>query len=198
MLKQAERTELNNLLEKEPVRFTKKQRDFFNFIALGYPHTTAAKKAGYSPKSFRNSALQNVKNYTHAFREAFSILGLGLPEISEKIKEGCEATRTISASVIVKSDDPVVRDHKATGLSVDFIDVPDFLARHKYLDSTIKLQGLYAPDKHELSGEDGAPIPISGNVIYVSNIPHNGKAAAPTAKTKEEKKCPPRSKKKKK
>ena len=198
MPKQAERTELNNLLEKEPVRFTKKQRDFFNFISLGYPPSQAAKKAGYSPKSYRSSAMQNTQNYTYAFRQAFSILGLGLPEISEKMKEGCEATRTISASVIVKSDDPTVRDQKANGLTVDFIDVPDFLTRHKYLDSTVKLQGLYAPDKHELSGEGGGPIPISGKVLYVSNILHNGKPTAPTAKTKEEKKCLPQSKKKKK
>jgi hypothetical protein len=55
--------------------------------------------------------------------------------------EGLDATRTISANVTIKSDDPTVRNKSANGRDVDFIDVPDFAVRHKYLETAYKLKG---------------------------------------------------------
>jgi len=51
--------------------------------------------------------------------------------LQKKILEGLDATRTVSAVNTKKN---------ATAESTDFIDVPDFMARHKYLEMTLKLK----------------------------------------------------------
>lgn len=55
--------------------------------------------------------------------------------------EGLNAVRTISANVIVKSDDPKVRTKQASARDVDFIDVPDYAVRHKYLETAYRVKG---------------------------------------------------------
>lgn len=34
----------------------------------------------------------------------------------------------------------------------------DWPTRHRYLDTAMKLLGLYAPEKHEVTGKDGGPL----------------------------------------
>lgn len=189
MPKQAERTELKDTPEKNLVCFAPKQRDFYRYATMGFSPAQAAKKAHYkSPYTMAAYLVENCR-WAPLFRQAFADAGFSTPEIVEKAIDLVNATRTISASVVVKSDDPAVRDQKANGLTVDFIDVPDSLTQLRALEFIAKVQDLMTPDKHEVTGANGGPIPISGKVIYVSNIPHNGK---------EEKKCQPQSKKKKK
>jgi hypothetical protein len=51
--------------------------------------------------------------------------------LQQKIMEGLDATRTVSAIKTSKN---------ATADSTDFVDVPDFLTRHKYLETALKLK----------------------------------------------------------
>ena len=51
--------------------------------------------------------------------------------LQKKIIEGLDATKTVSA---------LKTSREATADSTDFIDVPDFLARHKYLETALKLK----------------------------------------------------------
>lgn len=55
--------------------------------------------------------------------------------------EGLDATRTISASVVVKSNDPTVKNKQANARDVDFIDVPDYAVRHRYMETGYRLKG---------------------------------------------------------
>ncbi len=65
------------------------------------------------------------------FAEFLEEGGITDKKLKDKLEEGLEATRTVSA---VKT----FRD--ATASSTDFIDVPDFLTRHKYLETALKLK----------------------------------------------------------
>lgn len=130
--------------------FTKKQRKFFEYVSMGFNHSEAAKKAGY--KQPRSSAAQNINSYTLAFRHAFNTAGFNILDVVENVIEGTKAMRTISA---------VNTGKEASGATCDFIDVPDWNARHKFIDTAIKLQGFYPAEKHELSGKDGEPIPVT-------------------------------------
>lgn len=50
--------------------------------------------------------------------------------LQKKIVEGLNSTRVISA----------VKGTSANGGTTDFIDVPDFMSRHKYLETALKLK----------------------------------------------------------
>ena len=130
--------------------FTRKQKKFFEHVAMGFTLTEAAKMAGY--KQPRNSAASNVQNYTQAFRHAFISAGYTILDITKDIIEGTKAMRTISA---------VDTGKEANGASCDFIDVPDWNARHKFIDSAIKLQGFYPNEKHELLGKNGESLMVT-------------------------------------
>lgn len=140
---------MGNIKEKT---FTPKQRKFFEFIAQGCSRSEAAKKAGY--KQPRVSAGNVIQSHTQAFREAFSILGYGIGDVAKDILEGTKANRVISANVI--ADEKV-----ANGMTTDFIEVPDWNARHKFIHETIDVQGYKASEKHEISGQDGGPVNIN-------------------------------------
>jgi len=66
-------------------------------------------------------------DYTEFMEEA----GITDKLIQDKMIEGIDATRTISA---------VNTNKQANGATTDFIDVPDFAIRHKYLETILKLK----------------------------------------------------------
>jgi hypothetical protein len=90
----------------------------------------------------------------NALQKALEKVGLSDDFIATGIKEGCEATKVISANVIVKgkSGDEM---KEADGMTKDFIDVEDYPTRLKALDMAIKLKGGYPKAEIELSGEVG-------------------------------------------
>jgi hypothetical protein len=82
----------------------------------GYPETTAS-----NPQQLTRS-----KGWAELMEKY-------LPDekIVRKIDEGLDATRVISA----------VKGTSANGGTTDFIDVPDFMARHKYIETSLKIKG---------------------------------------------------------
>lgn len=66
-------------------------------------------------------------DYTDFLEEA----GITDKLLQEKIMEGLDANKTVSA---------IKTSREATADSTDFIDVPDFMARHKYLETALKLK----------------------------------------------------------
>ena len=60
------------------------------------------------------------------------VKGIGLGRLLKKLDEGLEATRTISA----------LTGKNAKGTDMDFIDVPDYSVRHKYLETAAKWYGI--------------------------------------------------------
>jgi len=102
-------------------------------IDAGYPESTAKKAAGRTVGSRRmQSALQ----------KAIEKAGLTDDKLLSKLTEGLDSNRVISA----------IAGKEANGGTTDFVEVPDYQTRHKYLDTAFKLKGHYI-DKVEHSGE---------------------------------------------
>lgn len=97
----------------------------------------AMRAAGYSPKTAKNpEKLTKSKSWEELLEEY-------IPDdlLAQKINEGLEANRTISANVIIKSNDPTVKEKTANSRTVDFIDVPDHAVRHKFVETSLKIKG---------------------------------------------------------
>ncbi len=77
--------------------------------------------------------------------------------LQNKIMEGLDANRTVSARITIKN-----QDKGANTQTDDFIDVPDFIARHKYLETALKLKRRLI-DRKDIT-TDGKPIPILGGI----------------------------------
>lgn len=97
------------------------------------------------------------------FDELFEQLGFDDVNLAMGFIDGARATRTISATVIIKSDDPKVKTKQANARDVDFIDVPDFATRHKYLESIARMRGKLI-DRMALGGGEDGKEPM--NVIF--------------------------------
>lgn len=129
---------------------TIKQRKWIKlYLELG--NATEAAIQVYDTEN-RESAAQigweNLRklDYTDFLEEA----GITDDLLQKKIFEGLDATRTVSA---------VKTGKQASAAETDFIDVPDFMARHKYLETVLKLKHRLV-DRQEISGPDGQPIEI--------------------------------------
>ncbi len=110
----------------------------------GKPVSKAMLDNGYAPATAKNpQQLTESKAWQELMNKHFSD-----ERIASKIDEGLEATRTISATVMVKSNDPTVKSKQANARDVDFIDVPDYAVRHKYVETSLKLKGRLK-DKEE-------------------------------------------------
>ena len=87
------------------------------------------KAAGYS-----DSMATHPKQVT-ASKNFITILenaGVTDQKLGEKINEGLDATKVISANIVqTKSDDPTVKQTEAHAKTCDFIDVPDYGVRHR-------------------------------------------------------------------
>lgn len=80
--------------------------------------------------------------------------------LNEKLKEGLDATKVISVIPIPpKETKPSTGDlPEANSKNVEFIDVPDYNVRFKYIDMAYKLKNKYPAEKHEVTGAGGGPI----------------------------------------
>lgn len=125
---------------------------------LGKPIGEAMREAGYSKETS-----ETPKNLTGS--EAWkNMMEKHFPDdiLTKVIEEGLKANRVISAQVIIKSDDPMVKTRQATGRDVDFIDVPDHQTRHKFLETALKLKNKFPAEKTDFTsgGEKLEPLKI--------------------------------------
>ena len=84
--------------------------------------------------------------------ELLDNLGLNDIYLGEKLKEGLDATKVISVIPIPpKKDKPSTGDlPNADSKNIEFIDVPDFNVRVKYLDMAYKLKDKYPAERHKV------------------------------------------------
>ena len=78
------------------------------------------------------------------------------------MNEGLDATKVISVIPIPpKEANPGTGDlPDANSKNIDFIDVPDFNVRFKYLDMAYKLKDKYPSEKHKLEVEGNITIKV--------------------------------------
>lgn len=117
--------------------------------------SAAMKEAGFSDAYAKNPhKLMETDGWQELMDEYFPD-----EELAKKVKEGLEANRVISATVVIKSDDPKVKTKTATARDIDFIDVPDYAIRHKYVETALKL-------KKKLNNDGGGQ--LNQYLFYVS------------------------------
>lgn len=126
-------------------------------IYLECGNATEAAMQVYKCKS-RNSAAnigyENVRklDYTEFLEEA----GITDKLLQEKILEGLNSTKPISALILANTEIGVMRTKDNEGQ----IEVADYIARHKYLETALKLKQRLIERTDITSG--GKPIPIYG------------------------------------
>lgn len=149
---------------------TLKQRKWIK-LYLECGNATEAAMQSYDCNGNRETAAQigweNLRklDYSDFLEEA----GITDKLLQEKIMEGLSATKTVSA--VNTSKDAKAND-------VNFVDVPDFLARHKYLETTLKLKQRLLSKFDITSG--GNPISILGGLTDVHSD-NSDKEDTPTA-----------------
>lgn len=90
-----------------------------------------------------NREIQAAKNAISNTERRLKRAGLTRSYYFKKLKEFCEATKSISC----------VSGKGAGSGSVDWVDVPDYRIQLDAIKTIIDLYGDKAPDKRELSGE---------------------------------------------
>ena len=124
-------------------------------------NTEAAKTAGYKAKSEESFRSIGSANFTKLAGEIGKWLdehGLSENALKLKLIELIEAKETKFFAHDGKVTDQ--RDVKAYGI------------QRQALDMAFKVQGSYAAEKHEVSGQDGAPLEWNINVVH-TNAPES-------------------------
>lgn len=117
----------------------KQDRFITEYLATGNG-TQAAIKAGYSPKRADQQAYENLRKpeIQKAIKDRFNEQGITESFLLQKISEGLEAY-----TVKTVYHEGKVTDERA---------YPNFAVRWKYIDTVLKLLGMYPTEKHDKSG----------------------------------------------
>ena len=132
-----------------------RERKFIKYLSQGHTQKDAALKAGYSAKHIESFASHKIKEtqVAKAFTQILIDQGVTDEKLGIIISQGIEANKVISCNVIVEEG---MKD--ANSMTKDFIDVPDWIARHKFVDTALKLSSKYPAEKKEITGANGMPI----------------------------------------
>jgi len=134
--------------------------DIYNSaIAAGYSHGTASE--GY--RKFKSAEQGGL-------REVFHRKGLTDEALADHALKGLEANKVISCNVIALDGESMKDAHSMTK---DFIDVPDWMARHKYLQVICELTGRL--DKTEIKQTDALHIQVLNIVNNYSKVDDQSK-----------------------
>jgi len=118
-------------------KLTVKQRKFLDAYLETGVVSIAAKRAGYK---WDVSGYRGLKKplLRLAILERMDRAGVNHDKFLNKLAEGMEATKVISAFVVAtKSDDPTAKTLKADAKTQDFIEVPDFQVQHQFLKTAM-------------------------------------------------------------
>jgi len=100
----------------------------------GMNQVNSARAAGYSEVFSRTASDRLERSIKVDMRDHFERAGLTDKKIVEHALKGLNAGKVISANVI--ASDGMADAH---GTTKDFIDVPDWTARHKYFETILKI-----------------------------------------------------------
>ena len=107
---------------------------------MGMSQYNAARSAGYSHNTANKAHRieERVVGVKGGINEELEQIGLTDKVLSEHARAGLNATRTQSCDVYVSASGD---NYELNENSNDFIEVPDWNARHKYLQTILKLKG---------------------------------------------------------
>jgi hypothetical protein len=146
-----------NRIEKLNNRLTVKQRKWLEAYLQCFNRAEAARVAGYKCRNddhFRLIGYQNYVKLRDLIAQWIDENGLSEARIKEKIAAGMEAKET--------------KFFAHQGVVVEQREVEALEIQRKYTDMAARVRGLYAPEKHELTGKDGQPISFAALVKDLS------------------------------
>ena len=128
--------------QNKPQKLNLRERKFMKNLSLGMTQREAAIKAGYSKKSADSIASQKIKEIKVAgsFCEILDKHGVTDDAIASVISEGIKAKRHVMVGDDVK-------------------ELPDWIARHKFSDSALKVKG-HLRDKVDVNLKGNVTIEI--------------------------------------
>ena len=124
------------------------------YLELG--NATEAAMQSYDCKDRDSAAVIGFENLRKLnYEEFLEEAGITDKLLQQKIIDGLDANKTVSA---------VNTGKNATASSSDFIDVPDFMARHKYLETALKLKRRLKERMDVTTDDKPLPQPILGGI----------------------------------
>jgi hypothetical protein len=129
---------------KRPPKTIKEKKFVKEYIKTGNATEAAARVYDVASRdTARNIGTQNVAKLS--FPELMDKMGITDEKLNLVLEEGLAATRSISA----------IAGTEANGGTVDFVDVPDFMVRHKYLETGLKLKDKFPTSRvdHTTKGD---------------------------------------------
>jgi Terminase small subunit len=139
--------------KKEERELTLKQRKWIK-LYIDSGNATEAAMQSYDCKDRESAATIGWENLRKLdYTDFMEAAGVTDKLLQEKLLEGLDSTKQIGARKIVqgaRTGHEIKVD--ATTDTDDFIDVPDYAVRHKYLETALKLKKRLV-EKHELEGE---------------------------------------------
>lgn len=142
---------------------TLRVRKFINaYIDNGGNATKAFLVINPNAKNPRQYGYRMLQKVDISVSEFLDKAGINDIQLSKKLKEGLDATKVISVIPIPpKETKPSTGDlPDANSKNIEFIDVPDFNVRVKYLDMAYKLKDKYPSEKHKLEVEGDIKIKV--------------------------------------
>lgn len=135
---------------KRPPETIKEKKFIKEYLDTGNATEAAARVYDVSSRESAHAiGSENLRKLT--FPELMDQMGITDEKLNQVLAEGLEANRTISA----------IAGTEANGGTVDFVDVPDFQTRHRYLETGLKLKDKFPSTKVEQSGELGVNLRTS-------------------------------------
>lgn len=120
---------------------------------LKHGNATEAAMKTYNCKTRRSASVMGARVLAKVDKSMALYMeanGIDVKRLVEVTKDGLQANKVLSAKVIVQGD------HKeATTQTDDFIEVPDHLTRHKYLETAAKWLGVEKKESASVEMTDG-------------------------------------------
>lgn len=126
---------------KRPPKTIKEKKFVKEYLATG--NATEAAARVYDVSSRETAATIGNENLIKLeISDLMDQMGISDERLVSVLDEGLQANRTISA----------IAGTEANGGTVDFVDVPDFQTRHRYLETGLKLKDKFPSTKVEHDG----------------------------------------------
>lgn len=155
------------MIEKpDSVKLTLKERKFIKAYIETGNKSKAAQMAGYKNIMSAWDVLENPRVQA-AIEMMMDKKGLSDGELLDGIAEGTKANKVISANIYYKNPQdpnaPVEDMKESDGVTKDFIEVPDWGNRHKFLETALELRRRLDKIVDPSQGQ----LVVNGNVTFV-------------------------------
>lgn len=143
-------------MTKRPPKTIKEKKFVKEYLKTG--NGTEAALSAYDTKDRKSASVIATENLAKlSIADIMDQMGITDERLMQVLDDGLNASRTIST----------IGGREANGATVDFVDVPDFISRHKYLETGLKLKDKFPSSKIDHTS-GGKPIPLLGGVTNVS------------------------------